>query len=109
MLNAIVGSKGAERVLLYLQNYGEGYARSIAETYGMSPSEVQKQLRKFENGGYLVCRPIGKALVYSWKPGNPLVKDLRRFLQTSLDYLPESEKQSYYRQRRRPRRAGKPM
>jgi len=109
MLNAIVGSKGAERVLLYLQNYGEGYAGSIAETYGMSSSEVQKQLRKFEEGGFLVSRPIGKARVYTWKPGNPLVKDLRKLLQTSLDYLPESEQQAYYRQRRRPRRAGKAM
>ena len=63
MLEAVVGSLAAERTLLYLQTYGEGYALAIAETFGMSASQVGKQLTKFENGGLLVSRPIGRARV----------------------------------------------
>lgn len=108
MLEAVLGSVAAERTLLYLQNYGEGYAGSIAETFGMSPSQISKQLMKLENGGVLVSRQVGRARVYSWNTRNPLVKELRRLLQVTLEVLPEGQIQQYYRQRRRPRRKGKP-
>ncbi len=108
MLEAVLGSVAAERTLLYLQNYGEGYAGSIADTFDMSPSQISKQLTKLENGGILVSRQVGKARVYSWNERNPLVKELRRLLQATLEVLPERQIQQYYRQRRRPRRKGKP-
>ena len=108
MLEAVLGSVAAERTLLYLQNYGEGYAGSIAGTFDMSPSQISKQLTKLENGGFLVSRQVGRARVYSWNKRNPLVKELRRLLQATLEVLPERQIQRYYRQRRRPRRKGKP-
>ena len=108
MLRAVVASRAAERTLLYLQNYGEGYALGIARTFGMSPSQVSKQLTKFEDSGFLVSRPIGRARVYYWNKRNPLVGDLRRLLQSALELLPDEEIQRYYRQRRRPRRKEKP-
>lgn len=108
MLEAVLGSVAAERTLLYLQNYGEGYALAIAETFGMSASQIGKQLSKFENGGFLVSRPVGKARVYTWNERNPLVEELRKLLQTTLEVLPDSQTQRYYRQRRRPRRKAKP-
>ena len=108
MLEAVLGSVAAERTLLYLQNYGEGYALAIAETFGMSASQVGKQLTKLENGGFLVSRPVGRARVYTWNERNPLVKDLRRLLQATLEVLPENQTRMYYRQRRRPRRKTKP-
>ena len=74
----------------------------------MSPSQISKQLTKLENGGVLVSRPVGRARVYSWNTRNPLVKELRRLLQVTLEVLPEGQIQQYYRQRRRPRRKGKP-
>jgi hypothetical protein len=33
MVPAIFGNETAGKVLLYLQNYGEGYARAIGQTY----------------------------------------------------------------------------
>ena len=106
-LSAIFSSKGAERVLLYLQNYGEGYAKAIADTFGMSISQVQNQLQKFEAAGVLVSRPVGTARIYYWNQRNPTVEYLREFLQRALDDLPSETIQAYFRQRRRPRRPAK--
>lgn len=106
-LKAIFGSKGAERVLLYLQNYGDGYAKGIADTFGMSVSQVQNQLQKFEAGGLLVSRLVGSARVYSWNPRNRTAEHLRDLLQRALDDLPRQTVDDYFRQRRRPRRPDK--
>lgn len=108
MLEAVLGSVAAERTLLYLHNYGEGYARGIAETFGMSPSQISKQLTKFENGGILVSRQVGKARLYTWNERNPLVRELRKLLQVTLEVLPDRQIRKYFRQRRRPRRKAKP-
>ena len=108
MLKAVFGSPAAERTLLYLQNYGDGYARQIAQTFGMSSSQVLKQLSKFEEAGFLVSRSVGRTRVYYWNERNPLARDLRRLLQSALEVMPRNEIQRYYRERRRPRRKGKP-
>ncbi|WP_428312544.1 hypothetical protein [Hydrocarboniphaga sp.] len=50
----IFGNETAERTLLALQNYGEGYAREIADLYGLPHSVVQKQLLRLERDGVLV-------------------------------------------------------
>ena len=44
MLESIFGNPTVEKVLLYLQNYNEGYASEIATTFSISLSVVQKQL-----------------------------------------------------------------
>ncbi|MEQ8485861.1 MAG: hypothetical protein RIB46_15985 [Pseudomonadales bacterium] len=106
-LGAIFSSKGAERVLLYLQNYGDGYAKAIADTFGMSLSQVQNQLQKFEAAGVLVSRTVGSARIYYWNQRNPTVGHLREFLQRALDDLPRETVELYFRQRRRPRRPAK--
>jgi len=49
MLESLLGNKTAERVLLYLANYGQGYAREIAATHGVSVSVVLKQLARLED------------------------------------------------------------
>lgn len=107
MLQAIVGSPTAEKVLLYLQNCEQAYGREIADTFDIAPSQVQKQLIKLEAGGVLVSRLIGRTRLYQWNPRNPLVPSLREFLRLALDSLPGAEQQRYYRRRTRPRRSGK--
>ena len=108
MMDELFGSAAASRTLLYLQNYGDGHASAIARTFGMSRSQVGKQLHKFERGGIIVSRPIGGLRVYYWNHRNPLVEDLKAMLQRALEVMPDAEIQKHYRQRRRPRRAGKP-
>jgi hypothetical protein len=109
-LDAIFGNTSATRVLLFVQNYGEGYASQIARTYeDMSVSRALQQLDKFEAAGLLVSTTIGRSRVYTWNPRNPRVKALRYFLQELLNSLPVDKQRVYFRQRRRPRRRGKPL
>lgn len=105
-LIGLFGSKSAYRVLMYLENYEEGYASQIASAFGISLSQVQNQLRKFEQLGLLVSRPLVTARFYSFKRG-PVVDALRTFLRSMLDSLPDETIRQFYRERRRPRRYGK--
>ena len=105
-LVGLFGSKAAYQVLMYMENYDQGYASQVSKTFGMSLSQAQKQLVKFEQLGLLVSRKEGSARVYYFKR-TPIVDALRNFLSSMLDVLPESTISEYYRQRRRPRRHGK--
>lgn len=109
MLESIVGSVAAEKVLLYLQNYEQAHGRGIAATFGMAQSQVQKQLRKLESGGVLVSRMAGRTRLYEWNLRNPLVPHLRALLQAALESVPPAEQQRYFRRRTRPRRSGKAL
>jgi DNA-binding transcriptional ArsR family regulator len=109
MLEAVFGSSAAERVLLYMQNYEQGYGREIAATFGVAQSQVRKQLEKFESGGILVSRLVGRTRLYEWNPRNPLVPSLRALLSAVIDSLPSADRQRYLRRRTRPRRAGKAL
>ena len=109
MLDALFGSQSERQVLLFMQNYDEGYGADIARTFDRPLFPVRKRLQKMEENGWLVSRLVGKTRVYSWNPRNPRVKPLREFLQTVLDYLPEDEIKKYFRARRRPRRFDKSL
>ena len=105
----LFGSQGAAQCLLYLQNYGEGHARGISRTFESSVSPVQRQLEKFESGGVLVSRMVGNSRIFYWNQRHPSIEAIRNLLQDLLEGLPEKELNKYYRERRRPRRAGKPL
>lgn len=109
MLDALLGNKTAERVLLYLANYGQGYARQIASTHGSPLSVVQKQLARLEEGGILVSRMIGRTRLYELNPRWFFHKELKALLEKALEALPPEEIKKHYRTRQRPRRAGKPL
>jgi DNA-binding transcriptional ArsR family regulator len=109
-LEALFGGQAAAKVLLFIENYEEGYASSIARTFEMPVSEVQKQLKKFEEAGILVSRMVGTSRMYTWNPRDPALDGLRRLLKSTLDYgIPDARLKNYFRQRRRPRRKGKPL
>ena len=109
MLDALFGSSTAARVLLYLQNYEEGYAREIAATYQVAVTPVQNQLRKLQEAGILASRLMGRTRIYTWNPRYPLLKQLRALLAEALKYSSAKEIKAYYRKRKRTRRAGKPL
>jgi len=109
-LETLFGGKAAAKVLLFLENYGDGYASLIAKTYEMPLSEVQKQLNKLEEVSILVSRMVGTSRIYTWNPRDPALEGLRQFLRNTLEYgIPDDTLRKYYRQRRRPRRKGKPL
>lgn len=105
-LVGLFGSESAYRVLMYLENFGRGYASEMARTYGISLNQVQNQLRKFEELGLLVSRMEGPTRVFYFKQG-PVSDALRVFLREMLERLPEETIRGLYRERRRPRRYGK--
>ncbi|OIO05723.1 MAG: hypothetical protein AUJ52_13230 [Elusimicrobia bacterium CG1_02_63_36] len=107
MLSTLFGNKTAERVLLYLQNYGEGYATQIARTFGAAQSQVQKQLSRLEQGDVLVSVLEGRTRRYRLNPRWPFRKELAVLLERALASLPREEIALRYRRRTRPRRPGK--
>lgn len=108
-IKTLLGGKAAAKVLLFIENYGEGYARQIAGTFEIPVSEVQKQLTKFEEAGILVSRRVGVTRMYTWNPRDPALQGLRSLLRDTLEKgTPETTLKRYYRQRQRPRRKGKP-
>jgi DNA-binding transcriptional ArsR family regulator len=109
MLDLLFGSASAEKVLLYLERYEEGYAKAITDTFdGVSLSMVQQQLARFERAGLLVSVLKGRTRLFLWNPRYPFLAEVRALLAKALRALPDSERRRYFSQRRRPRRSGKP-
>ncbi len=107
MYQALFGNAVAEKVLLYIANYGEGYINKIAQTYEVSPSQVQKQLVRLEAGGVLVSRLTGNLRIFTFNPRLAIRKELLALLEKELSMQPAEITQKYYRERTRPRRTGK--
>jgi hypothetical protein len=107
MIEPILGSKSAERVLIFLLIKNEGYAREIARFYNTTLSVIQKQLDKLEAGGVLVSREIGRTRVYSFNSRYPFLPELKSLLEKAFTFYPEAEQMEFTHERRRPRRRGK--
>jgi hypothetical protein len=91
MLEGIFGNASAEKVLLYLEQYGEGYATAIARTFdGLSLNMAQRQLERFERAGALISSLQGRTRLYTWNPRYPFRRELRALLRKALDQLPDS-------------------
>lgn len=76
MLETIFGNATIEKVLLYLQNYNEGYASEIASTFSVSLSVVQKQLKRLEDGGVIVSQLKGRTRIFLWNDKQNLDQSL---------------------------------
>lgn len=109
MYEALFGNPTAEKVLLYIQNYGEGHANGIAKTFGISPSQVYKQLLRLEKGGILMGRTVGRTRAFAISPRLAIREELSSLLEEILLFFPEEQKNKYFRQRSRPRRTGKAL
>jgi DNA-binding MarR family transcriptional regulator len=109
MLEAIFGSEGAERVLIFLAARGQGYPLEIAHTFNMSVSNVQKHLERMEQGGLLVNTKIGRTRVYSLNPRYAFKEEVEALLNKAVTMSPPALKDTLLQNRRRPRRTGKPL
>ncbi len=109
MYPELFGNRVAELCLLYIVNYGEGYIRGIARTFGVTPRQVQLQLERLERGGILVNHFIGNVKMFQINPRLAIRSELIALIEKELSLLPEEETQKYYRQRRRPRRTSKAL
>jgi len=109
MLEKLFGSKTAERVMMFMYAYKEGYAKQISDNFDISVSMVQKQLDKFENAGFFVSFDMGNIRLYKWNKRNPFIKEIKQLLEKAFYYLPEEKKDKYYRKRKRPRKKNKSL
>lgn len=109
LLGTILGSVNAERVLVYILAREEGYAREIARFFGADPDSIQKQLAKFEAGGVLISKELGRTVVYRFNPRYAFLPELKQLLTRALEAYPAKEIERLQYSRRRPRRRGKPL
>jgi len=108
MLEGLFGNSVVERILFTLHVYGETYPFSLAKTYDEPVNRFQQQLKRLEDAGIVVSRRIGRTRSYTVNPRYPFRGELLALLAKAFEFVPEKEKDAYYRRRTRPRRTGKP-
>ena len=109
MIESLLGSKNAERVLIYIFTREEGYPREIANYYKTGVMPVQKQLDRLEAGGVLVSRDVGRTRPYTFNPRYPFLNELKALLEKALSFYPDNEREELIMNRRRPRAKGKTL
>jgi len=109
MLEGLFGNVIIERILFSLFVYEEAYALGLARLFDDSVNRFQQQLKRLENGGIVVSRLAGRTRLYTINPRFPFRQELMMLIAKAFEFIPEEEKEAYYRKRTRPRRAGKPL
>jgi predicted transcriptional regulator len=103
MLASLLGSKNAERVLIFVFAREEGYAREIARFFETDLKSIQNQLDKLEVAGILSSRAVGRTRPYTFNPRYPFLAELKSLLEKALTFYPEEEREKLVMNRRRPR------
>lgn len=109
MLEGLFGNIVIERILFTLFVYGEAYALGLARLFGEPVNRFQQQLKRLENAGVVASRRVGRTRLYSVNPRYPFRRELMALVEKAFEFVPEVDKEKYYRKRTRPRRAGKPL
>ncbi|MCI0549910.1 MAG: ArsR family transcriptional regulator [Anaerolineae bacterium] len=107
MIESLLGSKNAERVLIYIFSRDEGYAREIANFYDTDLKSIQLQLDKFEKSGVLSSQAVGRTRPYMFNPRYPFLAELKALLEKALSFYSVKEREELTMNRRRPRARGK--
>ncbi len=109
MVEIILGSENAERVLIFLLVREKGYASEIADFFNVDLSPIQNQLLKFEGGGVLVSTLGGRTRIFQFNPSYAFLPELKDLLRKAFQYYPPEEIERLKMNRRRPRRTRKPL
>ena len=109
MLEKILGSDIAMKIMLHLVHYGEMYPSAVAKDYELTLSAVQKQFARFEEAGVLVSKLMGRTRVYMFNKKSKAATKFYDLIKVYYDGLSVKDKEKIFSQRRRPRRPGKPV
>ncbi len=109
MIEVLLGSKNAERVLIYIFTREEGYPREIARFFNTDLKSIQNQMDKLEAGGVLASRAIGRTRPYTFNPRYPFLTELKALLKKALSFYPAKEQEELQMNRRRPCAKGKTL
>ena len=108
MLEPLLGSENAERVLVFILSRNQGYATEISRFFKTDLCGIQKQLDKFEVGGVLASQTVDRTRLYTFNPRYPFLPELKELLNKALVFYDPNEREELSMDRRRPRRKGKP-
>ena len=108
MLKVIFGNETMEKVLLFINVFGEAYIREISRNFELPVRSVVQQLDRLERGGVLVSQLKGKIRLYQFNPSYPFRSELKNLLEKAYSILPEKVREKYYVKRTRPRGRKKP-
>jgi hypothetical protein len=109
MLKPLLGSDTLEKVLLFLLIRQKGYASEISAFFGIPLNEIQKQLAKLEDGGVAVSFLEGRTRLFQFNPVYVFLPELTALLKRAFEFYPPDVIEQLSMNRRRPRRAGKPL
>ena len=109
MLEELFGSKNRERVLQYILANNQGYSKEIADFYSSSVDPIKKQLERLEIGGILVSKTVGRTRLFMFNPRYAFKDELIALLEKARVYYSVEEQERLTKQRKRPRRTGKPL
>ncbi len=87
MIETLLGSENAEKVLVFILIRGKGYPSEIASFYQVDLYGVQNQLAKFENGGVLVSFLEGKTRIFEFNPLYIFLPELKQLLPEGSFFL----------------------
>ena len=93
MLEPLLGSTSAERVLIFILARNEGYAREIARFYKTDLTPIQKQLERLERGSNLVSLKVGRTRLYEFNPRYAFIKELRNLLQKTITFYSREDRE----------------
>lgn len=96
MFDVLFGNSTINKVLLYLCQNKEGYARQIARNFSLPVNMVQKQIEKLENAGILESRFIGRTRLYRWNEKYLFRTELLALLRKAFDVMTEKEVKRFY-------------
>lgn len=80
MLEGLLGNKSAEKVMFALYIKEELHASAIAKFYNTALDPIKKQLKRFEEAGFLCSRLVGRSKLYSFNSQHPLHGPLKDVL-----------------------------
>ena len=109
MLEPLLGSTNAERVLMFIAIRSEGYSTEIAHFFDTDVYGIQRQIEKFETAGVLIAKQAGRTRIYQFSPRYAFMKELRALLDKAFSFYPPDEQERLKIIRKRPRRKGKPQ
>lgn len=109
MLDKILGSEVAMKIMLHLVHYNEIYPTAVAKDYHLALSPVQRQFSRFEEAGVLVSKLVGKTRVYMFNKKSKVAMKVYELAKLYYDGLSLKDKEKIFSERRRPRRANKPV
>lgn len=108
MLDKILGSEIAMKIMLHLVHYSEIYPSAVAKDLELTLSAVQKQFARFEESGVLVSKLVGRTRVYMFNKKSKAATKFYDLVKVYYDGLSVKDKEKLF-SRRRPRRPGKPV